>query len=64
MDLDFCRRVLAELKAGTLVLSDEINEWPDEMIDWLCRDVLPSIRKTGRYDLPSEASGVEEQSRT
>ena len=64
MDLDSCRRVLAELKAGTLVLSDEINEWPDEMIDWLCRDVLPSIQETGRYDLPSDASSVETRSRT
>jgi hypothetical protein len=48
MKRTFCpQTVLADMQAGTLVLTDPI-------IDWLCREVLPSIRKNGRYDLPSD----------
>ena len=62
MDRDGVKRNLTVLTEGGVyrcVMSSERPE-AEAFVDWLTDEVLPSLRSTGRYEMPGADSGLDE----
>jgi len=42
------------LKSKTHAKNDPMLNLSDELMDWLCEEVLPTLRKTGQYKVETE----------